>query len=127
MARPRKPSNVLELTGAFKQNPQRRRVDPEAAGPIKKHPDYLKLSEISAWKEIIKCSPAGVITESDRLAVEIASCLMAEFRESPIDMHPSRLARLCALLGQLGMTPADRSKIGVKASKKQDENPFASL
>lgn len=32
MARPRKPTNVLELNGAFKKNPQRKREDAETAG-----------------------------------------------------------------------------------------------
>lgn len=41
MARPRKPTNVLELTGAFKKNPQRARQDAEAAGELSAPPPHI--------------------------------------------------------------------------------------
>jgi hypothetical protein len=81
--------------------------------------------ESSCWHEIASLSPRGVLTSADRLAVEIAACLMAEYRIDRSGFGASKLARLNQALGQFGMTPSDRAKLNIEKTK--DENPFAAL
>ena len=126
MARPRTPTNVLAMRGAFKHDPQRKRVDPDVDGDIGSPPPYFNAKEIVAWDEIVKGAPIGVLTSADRQIVEVLSRLIAECRENFIVFPVQKLARIESMLGKLGMTPADRSKV---SGKKQDgnRNAFADL
>lgn len=126
MARPRKPTNVLELKGAFKKNPQRARKDAETVGPLSDPPPHLGGAELHAWREIAEHAPLDVLTDSDRIALELAANLLAQFRLDPLDFPATKLVRLEALLGKFGMTPADRAKVGAKKEALKG-NPFADL
>ena len=87
---------------------------------------YFNAKEIVAWDEIVKGAPIGVLTSADRQIVEVLSRLIAECRENFIVFPVQKLARIESMLGKLGMTPADRSKV---SGKKQDgnRNAFADL
>ncbi|MGA4634530.1 hypothetical protein ACPA5B_11680 [Pseudomonas solani] len=126
MARPRKPTNVLELTGAFKKNPNRTREDAQTAGALSAPPDHLNGGALHAWKEIAAFAPLDVLTDSDRLALEIAAQLLFQFRENPVEFPATKLVRLEALLGKFGMTPADRAKVagGGKPPKGNEFEEF---
>lgn len=126
MARPRKPTNVLELTGAFKKHPERARKDAEAVGDLTAPPAHINGAVLHAWNEIAKYAPRDVLTDSDRLSIELAANLLAQFRDDPIEFTAAKLVRLEALLGKFGMTPADRSKVGGKKEAPKG-NPFAEL
>lgn len=104
MARPRKPTNVLELTGAFKKDPQRRREDAEPVGELTAPPAHINGAVLHAWKEIAKYAPRDVLTNSDRLSLELAANLLAQFRNDPLDFPAAKLVRLEAMLGKFGMT-----------------------
>ena len=67
-----------------------------------------------------------MLTDSDRLSLELAANLLAQFRADPVEFPAARLVRLEALLGKFGMTPADRSKVGGKKEAPKG-NPFADL
>jgi hypothetical protein len=83
MPQPRKPTKVLEASGAFKKNPQRKRPnEPIVREPLGSPPDTLTAEERKAWMEFAEQSPTGVLTQADRQAVESASVLMAKFRAS---------------------------------------------
>jgi len=127
MARPRKPTNVLELTGAFKKNPQRARQDAETAGELSAPPKHINGPVLNAWKEIVKYAPLQVLTESDRLSIELAANLLAQFRADPVEFTAAKLVRLEALLGKFGMTPADRAKVSGPKKEPPKGNPFADL
>ena len=126
MARPRKPTNVLELSGAFKQNPQRARKDADTVGPLTSAPAHLNGAVLHAWNELAKYAPVDVLTDSDRISLELAAHLLAQFRENPVEFPGNKLVRLEALLGKFGMTPADRAKVGGKKEAPKG-NPFADL
>ncbi|WP_374349179.1 hypothetical protein [Chitinimonas sp.] len=129
MARPRTPTNVLDARGAFKKDPQRGRAragEPEPNGPIGEPPERLNDSQRDAWAEIVGTAHDGVLCRADRLSVEMAACLLAEFWADPVAFPSGRLARLEGLLGKFGMTPSDRSKVGVPGGK-QKTNAFAAL
>lgn len=127
---PRKtPTNILELRGSFKKHPERRAAranEPVPTGDIGDPPNHLNPQEQALWREIVGILAPGVLANSDRMILEIASVLMAEFRlVGTAGMSDGRLSRLTAILGQLGMTPADRARIN--APSKQKLNPFADL
>lgn len=128
---PRKtPTNVLELRGSFKKNPRRRTEranEPVPTGGIGDPPNNLKPQEQAIWHEIVGILAPGVLANSDRMILEIVSVLMAEFRlVGTAGMTDGRLSRLTAILGQLGMTPADRSRVNVPMKAKA-VNPFSLL
>lgn len=127
MARPRTPTNVLDARGAFDKNPNRKREDPEVAGPLKGAPGYFDAEQVAIWKEVVKAAPKNVVTESDRFALEIAVLLLQQFRSDPIDFTAAKLVRLETLLGKFGMTPSDRAKVAGPVSKKPGGNAFADL
>lgn len=135
MARPKTPTNVLLLKGAYKKDPQRKPAagtEPELKAGIGNPPDYMDSDAKALWHELVSQACDGVLGDSDRAILEIASTLMAEFRRGGRDEQgkplftDARLSRLQAALGQLGMTPADRSKVKVP-QKGPAANPFADL
>lgn len=123
MPRARRPTAELELSGAFKHNPSRRRVDPVPRGPIGNAPKTGPITFKKAWNLIVSSVPDGVLADRDRVAVEIAAHLYVQFRSDPINMHPAKLQRLTSLLAQLGLTPADASRVVARPVEKA--NPFA--
>jgi hypothetical protein len=126
MARPRTPTNVLELRGSFKKHPERQRQDAESSGPLSSPPDHINGPVLNAWNEIAESAPLDVLTNSDRISLELAANLLAQFRNDPIEFTAAKLVRLEALLGKFGMTPADRAKVGGKKEAPKG-NPFAEL
>lgn len=129
MARPRTPTNVLELRNAFKKHPERakeRENEPEVSDPIGDPPEHLHDEVKAAWSELVGQAPRGVLTASDRLAVEMAAFLIVKFRACPMDFAAAEFTRLQGLLATFGMTPADRSRVGV-TKKQQQKNPFDEL
>lgn len=160
----RKPTNVLELKGAFKKDPQRARAranEPTDERDVGKPPRGLSKDERAAWKELTDCAIPGVLRYADRPAVLAAAQLYARMKnqrglqdqtrdqllgqiefadlENPLVLRsllvdlvmfadrvsawrPADQANLTRLLAQMGMTPADRSKIVVP--KKDAGNPF---
>jgi len=126
MARPRKPTNVLKLSGAFEKNPYRgviRANEPQNLDELGEPPDRLSEQQLKAWNEIIENSPYGVLTKGDRHTVELTSVLLAEFWEVGAGMMGTHLNMLNTLLAKMGMNPSDRSKVFAQNPRK--ENPFS--
>jgi phage terminase small subunit len=146
MTRPRTPTNVLELSGAFDKNPQRRRRDPKAAGPLGSAPVHLDEQERQLWNEFRRKAPEKVLTAADRFVLEILCRLMARQRypgtvcpcdpKTPcpickgtcyvgrVPLSNGELNALMQGIAKLGFTPVDRAKISVGSGKEQDDNPF---
>lgn len=131
MARPRTPSNVLELRGAFKRNPQRKRKDAEGAGPFQADPPtHLPADVAAAWRYIVARLPKVALSSSDEVAVEAASHSLyglwqlgqSAWRDPLFGKLSSELR---AWLSKLGMTPQDRTKIAPLPEKPNTGNPFA--
>jgi hypothetical protein len=123
LARPRTPTEVLDLRGAFKINPQRKReVGPKALAGLGAPPAHLNDAARACWVEAVGNAPAGVLTAGDRILVEIVARLLAKFREDWLT--GAEFGQLGQALGKLGWTPADRSRVSaVKEEPKAD--PFA--
>jgi hypothetical protein len=128
MARPRTPTNILQMRGAFKNHPERlkdREGEPKVVEPIGDAPVGFTGDLLQAWKDLVDGCPAGVLTKADRLAVEIAAGLLHRHRVMPLS--GSDLSQLTNLLGRFGMTPSDRSKVRVSVPTPSPENPFGKL
>jgi len=78
MGRQKTPTRILEARNSFKKHPERRRDgEPEVRGSLGGAPDRLNELEAKAWHEIASTAPIGVLTEADRLDVEMAARLLA--------------------------------------------------
>ena len=124
--RPRKPTKTLELTGAFKKNPDRaidRAEEPEPVGSIGAAPAHLLVREQKCWAEIVSIMPPGVAFDSDRIALEQFATLLAFCRKCKWQVTEKTLTRMEAMYARFGMTPADRTRIKVKTEEKKTETP----
>ncbi|HKD60535.1 MAG TPA: hypothetical protein VKB47_08745 [Terracidiphilus sp.] len=130
----RKPTALLIASGAFAKNPARardRENEPVPEGPLGDPPaawvegaannqrfvEYLK-----NWREIVAQAAFGVLTSSDRWAVEKACTLKYKIDRAEAGYGKATSGdynTLNKMLGQFGMTPADRSK--VSGGKKTEE------
>lgn len=127
MARHKLPLQIARLTGAAAANPQRYRdIPPVAEGELGDPPEHLSVGAAAVWREIASTAPAGVLATADRVAVELAANLVAEYREAPREFLASRIAQMTGLLARLGMTPIDRQRLAV-APAAPAENPFDSF
>jgi phage terminase small subunit len=119
MARPRTATKILELRGSFKHDPQRKRPnEPVARGAFPKNPPrYLTPGEKRTWREIVRHTPAGVLTDADVFQVEAVARLIASFRETespPMQMYQ----RIESMLGKLGLHPSSRAGLVVDKPKQ---------
>lgn len=125
MGRPRKPTNILKLNGAFKHDPARgkaRENEPVPTGGIGSCPDHI--SELTPiWDEVVDIVPPGVLSNCDRIIMEMICRSIHQLRTDTIS--DGRFSRLAAMLGKIGLTPSDRSKIIVP--KQYSTNPFDQL
>lgn len=123
MARPRKPTNVLELSGAFRKNPQRRREDPAVELGLGPAPDYFDAGERAVWAEIEESAPEGVLARSDRLCVEMLVPLVLQLRRREA-MKAAERQFMLSTLTRLGCTPADRSRVAQPAEREETGDLF---
>lgn len=119
MARPRKPTAILELNGSMKAHPERKRAranEPEPTGELGNAPSYMTAEEKKVWRELKRDVPSGVLTSAERIAVELVCRLTSRLRDGSI--KPQECSVLRSTLGSLGLTAADRSKVSVKPKEK---------
>jgi hypothetical protein len=104
--------------------------------PIGNAPDHLSDGAKKCWFELETYASPGVLTGSDRIALELASGLLAKQRgwiELPEDIaveeiwkfksfSNGEMTALVGLLARLGMTPSDRQKF--VNTPGSNENPF---
>ena len=122
MGRPRTPTKILELKGAFKRHPERKRTnEPRPAGKIGNPPKHFSRELKAAWREIVKLTPEGVLTSADRIHLEVMSHLLVEFRANPEGFSAAKLTRLDAMFSKVGLNPCDRSKVVIPGPNKHND------
>ncbi len=142
MARNRTPSNILDLKGAYKKHPDRKRsAEPQAPTFKKTPPRHLSDDERKVWRELVRDIASGVLQQSDRPILEQAVYLLCVVRKAKSTVIPIRgrdgqlinmkmacsasvHQQLTSCLSRLGMTPADRSRV---ATPQRTTNKFAKL
>jgi hypothetical protein len=126
MGRPRNPDKVQEISGAWKKNPQRRRVQPDAlknAGKIGSPPEeWTADAEISGrckemlriWNQVVAQDVLGVLNISHRMLVENTCHLMYKIRRASMGYGKATsgdFAQVKANLAAMGMTPVDSPRV----------------
>lgn len=126
MPRHSQPRAIAELKGATKHDPQRyKRQEAISDHPIGEIPDYLSDGAKKVWFEIEHYAPRGVLTGADRMIMATFCELFSEFRETKREMPANRIGQMISCMGRLGLTPADRQKVGFeKPGKKNDFEEF---
>jgi len=121
MPGPRKPTAILEATGAFDKNPNRKRpLEPIAEGEALK-PKYLKGLASRLWDEFIpKLTKMGTLKAVDGPGLATWCCLEAEFEEDPGRMTASRITQKRAYEERFGMSAGARAKISLEDGKSGD-------
>lgn len=123
MARHKQPEALAKLKGATKKNPQRyKKKAPTSTKPVGTAPAHMSPAARDAWAELVKYALTGVLTGADRLVMEVTATLLAQFRADPLEMPAAKITQLVGCLARLGLTPADRQKLGVE--KPPEGNPF---
>jgi phage terminase small subunit len=125
MARPRKPTAILEANGAFDKNPQRRRQDLASNEPIGAPPHWLTDAEATIWRETVLIAPVGLFTAPDRYMLAQFCELQAKLEKRVINTTERNI--LTRLIAAMGMTPADRSRVSASPQKQENDpdNEFA--
>jgi phage terminase small subunit len=123
MARPRKPTAVLELNGSFKKDPSRKRdkepiIDKKVGDP----PSYFELEQIEMWNEIKASIVQGVAILSDKFSLEMLCNALVEYRRNPFDFTAADKAQLRSMLNGFGMSPSSRAQIEIPQPKV--DNPW---
>jgi hypothetical protein len=124
MPRPRKPTNVLAFTGAFRKDPQRARArskEPRDLGELVK-PAGLTEDESAAWDAIVSTCPTGVLKDRDAEIVRLAAVVRCELKRAP---KAALIAQYRLLLSDLGMTPVAASKVAGTGEDKSDSSMAA--
>ena len=120
MGRARKPTNVLKMQGVAKNHPERinerEKTEPKCDQPLQDPPKYLKADEVKIWHELAELIVPGVLTAMDSCVFEITVRLMYKFRKNKITA--GELGQLTKNLANMGLTPADRSKVVVAKPDK---------
>jgi phage terminase small subunit len=125
MARHPQARELAELKGATRKHPERyRKQPPKVEQPLGNAPVHLTDAAKAVWFEIETYAPTGILKGADRIALEMLANLLAEYRNAPTEFAVGKYTHLIGCLARLGMTPADRQKLGVE---KPDEegNEFA--
>ncbi|MFV8816675.1 hypothetical protein [Haliea sp. E17] len=127
MPRPKKPKHLALLDGSARKNPQRyRNEDRFHSDGLGEPPEHLTEAQEATWREIEAKALPGLLMASDRFMVEIAACLLAEYRSAPGDFRSGKLTTLNSLLYKLGLTPGSAQRFGIETAKKDlADNPFA--
>jgi hypothetical protein len=121
MSRPRKPTAMLETTGAFVIHPERQReraAEPKPTAGLGDPPANYGREQKAIWHEIAATLPYGVAGNSDRTAFGKLVRLEAEDRHGRLTGAEQGL--LVSLFGKFGMTPSDRSKVRISNDSAQD-------
>ncbi|MFH5927141.1 hypothetical protein [Roseomonas xinghualingensis] len=109
-------------------NPGKRALnkdEPQAAGELGSPPPGWTADQKALWWEVVNSAPAGVLTGSDRLLVELAVRNLANVRSAGTELTAAQSAEMRRCLGEMGMTPSERARLVAPSGK--NENPFADL
>ena len=120
MARPRTPTAILELRGAFKNHPSRlkeRKYEPLVLTGLPDPPPRLDKLAASMWLEMK--TKGFWLTSVDRFLVEIAATLMAAYRGD--QQKSGDTALLIGVLGKIGFAPKDRGKLNMPETPNRSD------
>ena len=122
----KQPIEKAQLTGADRRHPERHRNEvPKSDAPLGDAPDHMREEAKQCWFELAALAIPGVLTGADRIMMEAAANHLADYRKNPSEYPTTRLNQFILILARFGMSPSDRTKLGV--SKDKDDNPYQKL
>ena len=124
----RKSAHELALSGAASINPGRyggRGEVPTSGTAFGYCPKHLSPSQRDIWKELVSLAPRGLLTASDRMAVELAVRLIERSRAG--GQKASEVAVLVTLMARLGMTPSDRQRLQITPQQPDEDDGWGDL
>jgi hypothetical protein len=126
MGRPRTPAKILELSGAFKKNPARKKareselkigttLGPPPAEWVEKAANSQRCADLlDAWRQVVAQDALGVLNSSHRLLVESTCYLLHKIRQASKGYGKATsgdFAQLKSNMAAMGQTPADSAKV----------------
>lgn len=153
MPKPRTPTKILELKGAFKHDPARGRAranEPKLPGGVGEPPDWLDHEAREEWWRVVPdLDTAGVTSRVEATALGAYCLAVSRLRKAQAEVfrdgltimtegglrkHPAisiierAEATIKAFAAEFGMTPASRSKVQAKpADKDEPSSSFAAV
>jgi hypothetical protein len=119
MSRPRLPQDVAKVTGAVAKNAGR--FEGRSTPKIKSlgsAPKRFNEKQVEIWDEFNADFPW--LGRSDRSLVEVATNLLDTMRELGDQTPIALYAQMRMILGQMGGTPVDRSKVAAPSEDEAD-------
>lgn len=119
MARPRTPTRVLELRGAYKKDPQRKKAragEPHVTEPMGQPPDCLDEAERARWHEVAEWGKDWLRVHHRGIVEQLCRLWMLDRRGKATG---AQQALLVSCWGRLGLTPSDESKVKVPPAPAQ--------
>lgn len=120
--RPPKPTNLLELSGAYKKHPERRKQrthEPKPVdGPLPPFQDMEGKTQEAAWELLLACIPPGVVTPTEwPVLYEVSRLMFLSWNDACTASERNTLA---AYFGKFGMTPSDRARMQFRSEKPKN-------
>ncbi len=103
-------------------HPERMRArdgEPEPVGEIGEPPEHMGSESRAAWVELVRRAHPGTLCAADRPFMEYAARVFAQIKAAE-RVDPRIGVRFESIIGRLGMTPADRSKVSAIQPKGGD-------
>jgi len=121
--RPRKPSKLRIVEGHRGHRPIPEDA-PTVAG-VPPMPSNFSEDQQTAWNDLVRWAPQGVLTHSDAGGLERAAIALAKVRAGDFRGKSSGFQALAwekqvmGWLSKFGMTPVDRAKLGTTPKKPE--------
>src|SRR5580692_9282235 len=104
----------LALNGGLRHDLKRyanRRIEPIPSGPNGNPPSHFSPPLKCIWRELKSQSLPGVLTNSERLILEVLCRLTFKLREGTISTGET--SQLIGCIARLGLTPTDRVRVQI--------------
>ena len=121
MGKPRKPTALLEASGAFAKNPARGRAranEPKPTGALGPPPGWLNKTAVQCWHDLVARVPYPLTNADDNILAATAY-LESKLRRGEANL--GEIGQYTKCLQQMGMTPSARSNVQVKPTGTGNE------
>ena len=117
------PNEIARLKGETKRRPGRYKNNvPKSRLPCGNPPKTMSDEAQSCWFELSAKAVEGVLTYADTIMLELASNLLAEYRESPVEFPIGKYTHLIGVLARFGMSPSDRTKLDISQPRNVEDD-----
>ena len=116
MSRPKTPTKIKIVKGTFRKHRENKN-EPMPEKPLGDPPGCLDDLQKKVWEELAAIVPAGILTDADRIILELATRLLSELRVKG-RLATGKMGHLIGCLARMGMSPSDRGKVSIPEKKQ---------